>query len=255
MISKNTLYVHIPQHLIFGTALVAMILGYFSFWWLLVTYLGWIVLGYFGFSVWYHRYFAHRAFRTYRVWEYVWGYLGLLVGRGSPLNLASLHCGEHHPYADTDKDPHSPNKGKMHSWFMWSETYVFKLSKSATKHLIRDGFIRFLDRNYLRIFWTSFFVLCLISIPFACFCMMGAGVLHFHIEGAVSTYCHLPEYGVQDFVTGDNSRNIRGLFNIFTLGTGLHNNHHARPASYHYALLPGDFDLAKYTVPLFIKEA
>lgn len=253
-LSKNTLFVHLPQHLLFFFGLVQIFLKNVSALWLIYTYLAWVVLGYFGFSVFYHRYFAHRAFKMNRFWEVVWAYLGLLVGRGSPINLASLHCAEHHLYADTQSDPHSPNKGFLWSWFLWSEHHTFKISYQHSKHLVKDQFIRFLDRYYLKIYWITFLVLTALNWKLSVFCIAGAGVLHFHIEGAVSTICHLPRYGSQDFLTNDQSRNIRGLFNIIFLGTGLHNNHHAFPHSYHYAIKKGDFDLAKYIVPLFVKK-
>lgn len=250
-LSRNTLLIHVPQHLLFGGVLVYSFTQELSFWWLLCTYLSWVVLGWFGFSVWYHRYFAHRSFKTYRWCEYVFGYLGLLVGRGSPINMASLHM-THHQYADTLSDPHSPLvRGWFFSWFSWAETHEFKLTMAA-KHLLRDPYMRWLDRNYLRIYWGTFFILCLVSWKFALFGMMGAGVLHYHVEGAVNTLGH--SMGTQNYLTGDGSGNIRGPFNWFTLGTGLHNNHHHKPGSYHYALMKGDFDLAKWLVPLFIRR-
>lgn len=254
-LSKNTLLIHVPQHAIFLLGILTILLGNVSAWWLLASYIGWIIIGYFGFSVWYHRYFAHRSFETYRVWEYVWGYLGLLVGRGDPINLASLHCAEHHPYADKDNDPHSPKDGILHSWVTWGEYHTFKPSIKHIKHLVKDPFIRFLGNHYFKIIWGTFLLLFLIDWRIAVFGMMGAGVLHYHIEGGfVSTFCHLPKFGKQDNPTNDNSRNIRGILNYITLGTGLHNNHHARPWQYHYEIFTGDFDLARYIVPLFIKK-
>lgn len=252
-VSKNTLLVHIPQHIIFFIGILSITLFRTSVAWLFASYVCWIFLGYFGFSVFYHRYFAHRAFRMSLFWENIWAYIGLLVGRGSPINLASIHCAEHHAHADTEKDPHSPLKGKVWSWFLWAESYTFRVSPSASKHLFKNKFILFLDRNYLLIFWSTFLVLLVINWKLAVFGMMGAGVIHYHIEGAVSTFCHLSQFGTQDFITNDQSRNIRGIFNMIVLGTGLHNNHHAYPTSYHYALCPGDFDLAKYVIPFFIK--
>lgn len=254
-VSKNTLYTHIPQHFILLFGIGSILTGHTSPIWLFYMYLAWIVIGYFGFSVFYHRYFAHRAFKTHRVWEIVWGYLGLLVGRGAPINLASLHCGEHHRFADREGDPHGPQRGKLWSWGLWAEHHRFKISGQYTKHLIRDRYIRFLGQYYFRIFWGTFLLLLAVDWRFAVFCMMGAGALHFHVEGAVSTFCHLPNYGRQDYETGDESRNIRGIFNILVMGTGLHNTHHAFPRSYHYALREGDFDLAKYVLPIFISKS
>src|SRR5690606_9069004 len=145
-------YVHLPQHILFIFACSAIVLGKVSAIWLLYTYLAWVVLGYTGFSVFYHRYFAHRAFKTNRFWEIVWGFLGLLVGRGSPINMASVHCAEHHRYADQEKDPHSPKLGRLWSWVLWAENHHFKVSPQYAKHLIKDNYIRFLDKYYLRIF-------------------------------------------------------------------------------------------------------
>lgn len=253
---KNTLLIHFPQHFGFGYALYTLFSGESSFIWLGYTYIFWFVIGYVGFSIWYHRYFAHRAFKTSLFWENVWAYLGMLVGRGTPINLTSLHMSLHHPYADSEKDPHSPKFGIFRTWFLWFyiEKTPFKSSSVYIRHLVKNKFIRFLNEHYFKIYWITCFVLFLINWRLAFFCLFGAGVIQYHMEGAVSTFCHLNNFGVQDFDTGDDSRNIRGIFNILTFGTGLHNNHHAKPSQYHYELLPGDFDLARYIIPLFIKN-
>lgn len=254
MLSENTIKIHIPQHVLFFGGLVSLLMGYTSLWWLLVTYGFWFVIGYVGYSIWYHRYFAHRSFKTSRLWENVWAYVGLLCGRGTPLNIASLHMAEHHPYADTEKDPHSPAKGIWWSWFAWAEHHEFKASPKHIKHLLRNDFVKWLSANYFKVYWGTFILLCLFDWRLGVLGLMGAGVLQYHLEGIVSTFCHLPSYGTQDHPTKDNSRNIRGLFNIITWGTGLHNNHHYRPGQYHYEIDERDFDLAKYIVPLFIKK-
>lgn len=253
---KNTYFIHIPQHLGFIFAVYTLFTGASSPVWILYTYIFWFVLGYVGFSIWYHRYFAHRSFQTSLFWENIWAYLGMLVGRGTPLNLTSLHMAQHHPYADSENDPHSPKHGVLHTWFLWLsiEKYKFKPSPKHIKHLLQNKFIKFLSVNYFKIYWGTVLILFFIEWRLVAFGLFGAGVIQYHMEGAVSTFCHLKKYGVQDFDTGDDSRNIRGLFNFFTLGTGLHNNHHARPSSYHYEILKGDFDLARYIVPLFIKK-
>ena len=252
-LSQNTLRINIPQHLLFLAGVGTIIIGYASAWWLLATYVFWFIIGFNGFSIWYHRYFAHRAFKTTKFWENVWGYLGMLCGRGTPISLIGLHMAEHHPHSDTEKDPHSPLKGKWYSWITWTEHHEFKTTVNPLLYrpILSNKFLKWISFNYFKVFWGTFIVLFLIKWELAVIMMMGAGVMQYHLEGFVSTFCHTPEFGVQDWPTKDNSQNIRGWFNLITFGSGLHNNHHYAPKNYHYELLPGDFDLAKYIVPLF----
>jgi stearoyl-CoA desaturase (delta-9 desaturase) len=257
-LSKNTLWVNIPQHICFLAGLGLIFTGHASAWWLIATYVFWFIIGFNGFSIWYHRYFAHRAFKTSKFWESVWGYLGMLCGRGTPINMIGLHMVEHHPNSDTVKDPHSPIKGKFYSWVTWTEHHDFAATQVHPllfRHIFSNKFVKWISLNYFKVFWGTFLILLCLQWELAIIVMMGAGVVQYHLEGFVSTFCHTPGFGVQDWDTKDNSQNIRGWFNLLTFGSGLHNNHHYAPKNYHYELLPGDFDLAKYIIPIFaIKE-
>lgn len=253
--SENTIKIHVPQHIGAIVGIYLLIMGHVSPIWLIATYVSWFIIGYVGYSIWYHRYFAHRSFKTNIFWENTWAYIGLLCGRGTPLNIASLHMAEHHPYADTDKDPHSPVKGVWHSWIGWAEKHEFKASPRHIKHLLKNPFIKWISFKYFKIYWITFILVSLIDYRVGLFCLLIPGFMQYHLEGAVSTFCHMPLFGKQDHQTNDNSRNIRGLFNLITWGTGLHNNHHYKPNQYHYEIDERDFDLAKYIVPLFIRKS
>ena len=58
-------------------------------------------------------------------------------------------------------------------------------------------------------------------------------VITFHSAGLGNTIGHL--YGYRNFETTDKSQNSTWV-NILTLGSGLHNNHHAYPERYNYKM-------------------
>ena len=62
----------------------------------------------------YHRYFAHRSYQVGRAFQFVLAFGGLTAAQKGPLWGAAAHR-SHHRRADTDRDPHSPQKG-----FWWS---------------------------------------------------------------------------------------------------------------------------------------
>jgi stearoyl-CoA desaturase (Delta-9 desaturase) len=69
----------------------------------------------FGVTGGYHRYFAHRAYKTSRAFQFVLAWLGCSCLQKGPLWWASHHR-HHHRYSDTPKDPHSPHE----TTFWWS---------------------------------------------------------------------------------------------------------------------------------------
>jgi stearoyl-CoA desaturase (delta-9 desaturase) len=72
-----------------------------------------------GVGIAYHRYFAHRAFKTSRVMQFVLGLWGVLSFQKGPLWWAQTHR-DHHRYTDTPQDLHSPRlQGLFYSHFVW----------------------------------------------------------------------------------------------------------------------------------------
>jgi fatty-acid desaturase len=119
------------------------------------------------------------------------------------------------------------------------------------KQLLRDPVLKFMHRNYFKIWWTSILIMSLISWQMAVFFIIGGGVYHFHSEGFINSFAHDPRYGYTNGNTNDNSVNIKSkILMILSLGSTLHHNHHLDPRNYTYAKHPGEFDLATYIVPL-----
>lgn len=69
----------------------------------------------FGITGGYHRYFAHRAYKASRAFQFVLAWLGCSALQKGPLWWAAHHR-EHHRHSDTPNDPHSPHE----TTFWWS---------------------------------------------------------------------------------------------------------------------------------------
>ncbi|MBE8158990.1 MAG: acyl-CoA desaturase, partial [Betaproteobacteria bacterium] len=78
----------------------------------------WYFFRVFALTAFYHRYFAHRAFRTNRFWQFMFAVAGLTAIQRGPLWWAAHHR-RHHLYADSEGDAHSPLRGVLWSHFGW----------------------------------------------------------------------------------------------------------------------------------------
>jgi stearoyl-CoA desaturase (delta-9 desaturase) len=247
--------VYVPQHIIFILGIASIFTGAASAWWLLLVYPAWFLFGHIGFGIFIHKYYCHESFETYPWIAKLGAYFGMLSGTGSPLMLRVLHQGYHHKYSDTDKDPHSPEQGFWWSYFLWlNHKWNFK-KMWLVKDMIKDPVLKFFHKQYYKIYWGTFLLLCLIDWRLAVFSISAATVIEFHLSGLINTWGHIPHKGsYQNYPDcGDTSQNVP-WFNWFTLGLGLHNNHHARPWEYNYAHKPGEIDFAKWFIPLIEKK-
>jgi len=113
-------YILYPAH---ATAWIGLILFhvFFGFEWINMLYLlvGWIMIEGLGVAVILHRYVSHRAVELRPGLKPIMLWISCLSLQGSPLGWAAVHRGSHHRYSDTDKDAHSPIKGKWYAWHAW----------------------------------------------------------------------------------------------------------------------------------------
>ena len=98
----------------------------------------------------------------------------------------------------------------------------------------------FVYKWYFWLISLTFIILGLINWQLPIFLISIPSVLSFHFAGLVNTICH--RYGDKDFETKDNSFNNRWV-NMITLGSGLHNTHHAYPNRWDNRTKKGDLDL------------
>ena len=216
----------------------------------------------FAITGFYHRYFAHRSFRTSRAAQFVFGVIGASSVQRGPLWWAAHHR-LHHAYSDQPEDPHSPrHKGFLMSHMGWFLTQGgFRADLSRVRDLQRYPELRWLDRfdiavpaalaaglflagNWLELHrpalgtdgWQllvwGFFV---------------STVALYHATYTINSLCHV--FGRQRYETRDDSRNNFWLA-LLTLGEGWHNNHHYYPSSVRQGFYWWEVDLTWYGLKL-----
>lgn len=72
----------------------------------------------FGYSIGYHKMFAHGAFKAKTFYPYLSTFIAMLALYGGPLATSLAHR-IHHRFVDTDRDPHSPCHGRWHAYIGW----------------------------------------------------------------------------------------------------------------------------------------
>jgi stearoyl-CoA desaturase (delta-9 desaturase) len=179
----------------------------------------------FGITGGYHRYFAHRAYKTSRLFQFVLAWLGCSTMQKGPLWWAAHHR-EHHRHSDTPSDPHSPHETSFwwaHVGWILSSEHV-ETPWEAIQDWSRYPELRWLDRNH----WVPGLVLAVL-------CWLVAGwsglvwgfvvstILVYHATFTINSLSHL--FGSRRYATPDDSRNNL-LLALLTLGEGWHNNHH-----------------------------
>jgi stearoyl-CoA desaturase (Delta-9 desaturase) len=197
----------------------------------------------FGITGVYHRYYAHRSYKTSRVMQFLLACLGCAALQKGPLWWASHHR-RHHRYSDTPDDPHSP----LGTSFWWAHVGWILGRDSADTHWedIRDWSrypeLRWLDRNH----WIPGIVMAV-----GCFLIGGwtglvwgfvvSTVLTYHATFSINSLSHL--FGRRRYATSDDSRN-NWLLALITLGEGWHNNHHHYQSSANQGFMWWEIDIS-----------
>ena len=173
----------------------------------------------------YHRYFAHRTFKTSRVFQFILALLAMASAQRGVLWWASHHR-LHHRHSDEPLDVHSPRQ----RGFWWSHVGWLLGSRHVDTDMdrVRDFArypeLRLLNRIDLGVAVAWGFVLYYIGGPVALFWGHFASlVLAWHATFFINSLAHV--WGSRRYATGDDSRNNFFLA-LLTLGEGWHNNHH-----------------------------
>ncbi len=173
----------------------------------------------------YHRYFAHKSYKTSRAFQFVLAFVGATSIQKGPLWWAGHHR-VHHQYADQPgKDTHSPRDGLWWSHQAWIFDPRFEGSNIEG---IRD-FARFPELMWL----NRWHVVAPLTLAVACGLFGGASglvwgfvistTLLWHSTYSINSLAH--RFGRRRYATPDDSLNNPWLA-LLTLGEGWHNNHH-----------------------------
>jgi stearoyl-CoA desaturase (delta-9 desaturase) len=198
-----------------------------------------IIIGKIGGEIGFHRCFSHRSFKTQKWKERVLLILGSLNLVGSSLSWVGTHR-THHANTDKPLDPHSPYQQHWFKiWVLAWDPFVIKTRYVA--ELIRDPWHMFIHRWYFELVLLILLLLGSINYTLTIFLLVVPSVIQFHVGSLlIDIVCH--KWGYRNFETDDHSRNNIWV-NLFTVGSGLHNNHHADPGNYYCVQKPGEWDV------------
>ncbi len=243
---SNAVLIPIIQMLFTGVALGALISGQYTAqqWW--IPILVYFCTGCLGITMTFHRFLTHRSFDMRRGWEMLFSILGSLGGTGSPLGWKTVHI-DHHKYADTERDPHSPIHGK---WTVLFGAYQVEFNKWAVRDLINDRFHRYLHDYYnvLLLAWAG--LLALISVDALILGFIIPVAIQIWVSNLSNYFNHAPGHGYRNFNTKDNSRNVWWLA-LIAWAEGWHNLHHKYPWCAKFGLRDWEFDITYWMICVF----
>jgi stearoyl-CoA desaturase (delta-9 desaturase) len=196
------------------------------------------VLHVFALTAGFHRYFAHKTFRTSRAFQFILALLGTSAAQRDPLWWASHHR-MHHQTADTEEDVHSPKQ----YGFWWAHMgWVMNRKLSETNFDKVKDFAKFPELVWLnRHPYAPAFILAALLLgigsmidwlrptwgitgpQFLFYGFFLSTVAVYHVTFCINSVAHL--YGKRRFDVDDESRNNWWL-GLLAMGEGWHNNHH-----------------------------
>ena len=169
-----------------------------------------------GITMGYHRLYSHKAWNCPKPLEYCLLFFAHIMMVGPAITWVANHR-EHHKYADTPKDPHSPHyRGVMLAYF--GQVLI-----DIDFKLVRDLLKQRLHRLQVKYYWHIIFVWAALllyldpaAIIYAWLVPAGFAKL---IGSLVFTYSHRNKKANSDLWVG-----------LITLGEGFHDIHHKRPS-------------------------
>jgi len=216
----------------------------------------------FAVTAFYHRYFSHRAFKTSRVFQFLFAVLGASCVQRGPIWWAAHHR-HHHAHSDQLHDVHSPRqRGFLWShvgWFLSQRHFAPDLAR--VRDLLRYPELRLLDRFDVLVpvaLAAALFVVGALLHRFApqlhtsgsqllVWGFFVSTVVCYHATYTINSLCH--RFGRRRFATSDDSRNNLWLA-LLTFGEGWHNNHHHYPAAARQGFYWWEIDLTFYGLKL-----
>jgi stearoyl-CoA desaturase (delta-9 desaturase) len=214
----------------------------------------------FTLTAFYHRYFAHRSFKTGRITQFIFGFIGCTSIQRGPLWWAAHHR-HHHVHSDDPEDLHSPRqKGLLWAHFGW---FLTPRADATNVKFIPDFAkypeLRLLDKFDLVppiLLGLALYglgeLLALGGVATTGMQMLIWGlfistVAVYHVTYLVNSATHL--IGTRRYQTKDDSRNSM-VIALLTFGEGWHNNHHYYPNSVRQGFFWWEIDITWYLLNL-----
>ncbi len=179
-----------------------------------------------GVSMMLHRYWTHKSFEfkfPFLKWIFTW--FALMAGRGSILGWVHVHR-EHHAYADTEKDPHSPKFKKWKVFFPHLMNYGREIKRFLVRDLFTPTQLR-INKYYMLLVFAWIVFLALIDLKL----LIIAWAIPVAVTHLVLNSFTYFSHNSDEKVSRDYSVNSF-IFGMLLWGEGWHNNHHVNPRNY-----------------------
>ncbi|MEM9389806.1 MAG: acyl-CoA desaturase [Bacteroidota bacterium] len=238
--------------------------------WTGVTLFDWIVCVflYFFRMFWitggYHRYFAHKSYKTSRWFQFVIAFMAQTSAQKGALWWAAHHR-HHHRHSDTPSDPHSM---KLYGFWYSHVGWIIGPDYKETDFKTIGDYAKYpelvwLNKHYL----VPPVTLALIVTALGAWVNGGSLLLMFTHHGlstlfigfflsTVITYhgtfsinSIMHKFGRQRYESGDESKNSLWLA-LLTLGEGWHNNHHYYEVAARQGFFWWEIDITFYGLKL-----
>jgi fatty-acid desaturase len=202
-----------------------------------------------GISMTFHRYYTHKSFEFKNsVIKLICTWFGLMAGRGSVIGWVHIHR-EHHAYADTDKDPHSPKYKGWRLFFPILIDYGTKINRALVREFWNKIHIN-INRYYMLLILSWALLLFLIDPWIAYFCYIVPATITQILHNSFIYFGHI-DYEQTDH-DKDDSKN-QWFYGLFLWGEGWHNNHHANPRDWNFSKKWWQLDLSSWIIRLVKK--
>ena len=204
-------------------------------------------------TIYLHRVLSHKAIRLHPVMTILMRLGTWMLTSISPREWVAVHR-KHHNFSDVDGDPHSPYLEGY--WkIMLANVYYYRREANngdtLQKYASDLPFDR-LDKIFLRhgtlgFSLTGVVLVLLMGLGPSLVALTTLAAVYLVLNAAINGAGHT--FGYKSFA--NDATNLR-LLALITFGEGLHNNHHARPASPRLSAFEGEFDPAWPVIRLLV---
>jgi len=208
----------------------------------------------------YHRYFAHKSYKTSRWFQFVIAFMAQTSAQKGALWWAAHHR-HHHRHSDTPKDPHSM---KLYGFWYSHVGWIIGPDYKETDYKTIGDYAKYpelvwLNKHYLVPPVTLAIVVTALGAwvnggsPLLMFTHHGLSTLFigfflstvilYHGTFSINSIMH--KFGKQRYESDDESKNSLWLA-LLTLGEGWHNNHHYYEVAARQGFFWWEIDLTFY---------
>jgi stearoyl-CoA desaturase (Delta-9 desaturase) len=205
-------------------------------------------------TIYLHRVLSHKSIRLRPAVTMFMRFGIWMLTDLSPREWVAVHR-KHHNFSDIEGDPHSPHI-EGYWQIMLGTIYYYRREanndNTLEKYAADLPFDRldkmFLRRRALGVSLTGVILVLLMGLGPGFLALTTHTVVYMLMNAAINGAGHT--FGYKSF---ENTATNLKLLALITFGEGLHNNHHARPASAKLSAFRGEFDPAWPVIRLLEK--